>query len=1816
MSALAESVWRLIAGVTLIGGAAWGQEGRFSVHDLFALETGEGEVAAGSREFDDDAGTILSVLDRGGPPLLLEEFEGVGDTFSVEESPFSGSVLDDEAIAVFSDRRTNAQDERFSEGFWSLHVSVARGSGLNDGDLVGSYSYHALIAESDGEWRNRFGGANSDGNGVFVLVVDGSSPFAHQYDVSSRGLVEIDDNPESLATLLADGSILFQTIDNDAGVDIDVPQAHKGLAVFVRRSTDASEALFDGTYRVHELRVRGTGVHEIGFGTVTADGDGEYAGLITRAGTTQSVSGSIEVNPSGTFRLNGADDEEGTIGRDGDVLVITRHEGRVTNASGGEAWMQIWLRVSNQGSSEDSDGDGLTDAEEEIIGTDPDDPDTDNDGLNDGDDPDPLTPNNQLVLEPHSLEFTAAIGSDDPVSQTVSIEGSASSTFAWTSASNEPWLTLNPAVGDGNADTDVSIETAGLTPENSPYAGTITITAPSTYNSPETISVTLNIEYPPAVLEAEPDELMFAGFEDGPNPPAQTLILRNAEPGPFAWTASSSAPWLSIDPPSGSGEATLTIGVNLAGLEASDAAYLSSIRFESPEAAISPFTVAVRLQVDASRDIDSPFPILDDGRTQTQPALAYDAESQRYVAAWIGNERAFASVLGGMAEPVADGISLSIQSVGEAARPIAIATQPGEAWVAWESRAPETEPADILGRALFLEGELATSFVFPVIAGDGDQSSVALTLNTEAGELGAAYRDSDRGVVRIARIDAAAPPEGAGVVASFDLPESENEQVSPAIGFDPEHGEYLVLWTEIVVNEETEESTPQLLGARYRASDLALIAGPFALPITLGDTIEAQVLFNPDTSEWAVLATSIDLPPTKQTAQFRLWFMHFAAGQSPSPTLEALQFAVGEGDAPNARFAYSLEAEQFMAVWLDTGFDPNRVRTRRITAAGNVLGPTSSIDGDGADQADPAVAFNSDRNEFFTAWADTREGISLIYAIRTEGGSTDEDADGLPNDWELEFGLDPIDATGDNGAVGDPDGDGTNNLDEFENGTSPISDDTDGDGLTDRQEDRDGDGVVDAGETNPLSADTDADGFNDGAEWFSGSDPLDPSSTPPTGIYRIDYGACVPGEELTIRVFVVSSTDQAGTLNLNSPDAPGFIAPPGWSASPVGETTRALTVGSHTFELTASVNDPVTPATAFGEFAFRLVTVGGDNLTRTAVIVCDTRTTFDAQGVDVPALAARYAPVFRAHRDETIHVTPIDLTLMAATLDLGGPSLPGIPAALDLMQSPHSEARLDLPGDTADELLDAYGSLLVGQTPAVYYTATTLGNFSAEAGSSPNDVILQYYVHFFADLWGETTLAGHRHEGGWELVQLRLNAALEPQSITVSQQRQRALDSGDPGSQTAAWDEIEKSARTHPAIYVGSGGHSLYLLPGSRRYGPALEVADGLGRWHAPSNREDLAPIFATDYPDLSGYRLDQLTRLAADRPTPWLRFAGRWGQLAFPQLPIDAPSPSVVSGPQGPVFLGTSQVRSAWLDPHAWETRAITGTIETTSEITVTLPAEFAGKRLALLDSRGRIHRRDIEPGKQPVNLSVPLGTYSLAVVEQASPGNETVLATGLFLHGEDPTLLFPTIPSGPTDLGTLTLTGTRLTGSTIYTVSDADNDGTPDATDPDSDGDGTPDASDADRLGDGFLDTFQAQDPDNDGLPNYFDPDDDNDGLPDSEDSDRNGNDVPDASEPRDTDRDGFIDAVDLDADNDGFTNLTEAVEFTNPLRADDRPDFRLGDLDNDGAITATDIQAIVNMALGAEPINPRADFDADNAIRALDVQSAVDRLLGLET
>ncbi|MHA1156754.1 MAG: hypothetical protein ACTSQK_11660, partial [Candidatus Heimdallarchaeota archaeon] len=151
------------------------------------------------------------------------------------------------------------------------------------------------------------------------------------------------------------------------------------------------------------------------------------------------------------------------------------------------------------------------------------------------------------------------------------------------------------------------------------------------------------------------------------------------------------------------------------------------------------------------------------------------------------------------------------------------------------------------------------------------------------------------------------------------------------------------------------------------------------------------------------------------------------------------------------------------------------------------------------------LALDSDR--------DSISDIDEINIYGTNPYNSDTDSDGASDDFEILYGLDPLDPA--DGSQ-DPDQDGLTNADESVLLTNPFEEDTDQDGMPDgfeaenrldplfddSQEDEDNDNLTNYEEyligTDPRDDDTDRDDFNDGLEVIYGTDPLDENDNPAT----------------------------------------------------------------------------------------------------------------------------------------------------------------------------------------------------------------------------------------------------------------------------------------------------------------------------------------------------------------------------------------------------------------------------------------------------------------------------------------------------------------------------------------------------------------------------------------------------------------------------------------------------------------------------------------------------------------------------------------------
>ena len=1774
-------------------------DGLYTVHDLCVLDDGYGETAIGLRDFD-GAGTMTSFATFASlsPVSYSVSSTGVLRFYSpAHDGGNAGTVAFGGTLAVYAPDYGPDAHPQVEAGFAGFRLSVFKDSGYRTSDFGGDYSYHALLFDDD-DWWTVFGAVEAQGQGQMFLYREGTAARGFSYRVLSDGRTEIGGQGSDYAALAAGGELLLHNVTMPPGQDPLFLSGYNGLALYLLRDTSGTGfplAAFQGTYRVHELRPGAPGKTRIG--TFTAGGDGVFFGSLDGS----SFDGRASFYDSGVFSLSNRPGASGTIGVGGDFAVVT--------GPGSPAWMQLWVRTAGgSGTDVDTDGDGLTDAEEDALGTDPDDPDTDGDGLLDGSDSNPLTADNVFTASLDRNEITLTFGDPEPDPLTLTLDSDGFPFFDWQITTDVAWLAVSQATGSGDTTLTVDVATGGLGVDGSPHLGAIEIEAPDMQPHPP-LEVTVTVLPPPIGIQVSEDTLDFSTVQGTASPPPQTVVVSSPDTGAFSWTATADAAWVTVTPDSGEERTTVTISVDTAALVSAQSPYTAPVRFSVADAGGAVATVTVSVEVLPPRGVGDVFAVTAAQVSQWEPVVLHSAASDVYAVVWTEADGIYLMALDGDGSPLIPRTQLSVLLYPDPRHPsMALDTRRDTVWVVWQQRVSAGGPYALQARTLDMAA-LALSNPFGLEAGAGEnRERPRVAYNPGQDEIAVVYEYQAEGApeARMLRVDADTREAGAEIVASDGANASW-----PGIAYAPSESAYLVAWTRTIPQGE-DAATRDLALRRYDAANGEFLdAAPAALEAAEAapDQGAPDMQYLAETDEWALFW------PVGGSggSVFSLKWLRFPADALPGGADPALRFsgaAAGEGHA----FAWAPEAAQFVLAWASSqGVKP--VRRQHVTAGNRPLGEAEPMTEDEYAQNGPDVAHNAARGEFLHVWRDARTVPPRIHAVRVATGSPDEDGDGLPNDWELEYGLDPFDAAGNNGADGDPDADGATNAEELAMGTDPGERDTDGDGLWDVQEDRNRDGILDPGESNPAAEDTDGDGARDDAEHFLGSDAGDGADTPQTGVYRLAYGAWQEGVPDTLTVWVYAAASGTYALHLNAPDSPGWNPPAPWQAAIRADVRlRALAPGTHRFDVTVTPPALATPETAYGRFAFRL-TGPAVNETLTAVLVADFRSTgTGADAVTPEALALDYAPVVRLHRDAYFRVSPVETSLAPATFDIGNTRpIQTAPGVVDLHLAPQLEAEINQPATTAEDLRQGYPTGEDRPDPVAYYTVTVLDGRSLEPGVQPGHVALQYYLHFYADDWGRDQQGGHRHEGDWELFQVLLDDTLAPYRVTVTQQWRRALDTGLPGGMSAAWEEVERMDGTHAVLFAGKGGHSLYFRPGSNRYMNGLEVQDGLGVWAAPAG-EDFYNV-ATGYPALSPLRLVPLGRLGEAEQAVWLRYAGRWGQsrLTPGGTDVPTPGPGLRSGPRGPAFMrvlaldGTpGGLAACWMDPYAWAMQMPELAEPASTRVHGVVPAGLAGHTVLLMDARGRVYRAPSDAGDGMFTMDVPATVYTMHIVEEDAFGRDVLVAPVVFQASASGfSRLLPTRPSQETALGSLTRDGAVIRCGAGYTGIDTDSDGVFDVEDNDRDGDGIFNGFDPDDLGDGWLDEYQGQDVDGDFVTAYLDTDDDGDGTPDLQDEDANGNGEPDVDEPRDYDRDGFIDAVDLDRDNDGFTNTEERAAGSNPEMFFDTPLERAGDLDGDGDVDAADGQRVVNMALRRSPYDPRADFNRNGVIDAVDVQ-----------
>ncbi len=204
----------------------------------------------------------------------------------------------------------------------------------------------------------------------------------------------------------------------------------------------------------------------------------------------------------------------------------------------------------------------------------------------------PGTGSGGITLSPTSLQFSAQQGGTNPPSQPVTLTNSGG--LNWSATTSGNFFQVSPASGSGNATLNVSVTSTGLV--SGLYSGSFQVSALGV--APQSVTVTLTVSGSGPAIALSPQSLTFSAQQGGGNPQNQVIAISNAGGGTLSWTAAvGSVAWLALSPTAGSGNGTVTVTANVAGLSAGT--YNGTILFTASGAGNSPQSVPVTLNIAA-----------------------------------------------------------------------------------------------------------------------------------------------------------------------------------------------------------------------------------------------------------------------------------------------------------------------------------------------------------------------------------------------------------------------------------------------------------------------------------------------------------------------------------------------------------------------------------------------------------------------------------------------------------------------------------------------------------------------------------------------------------------------------------------------------------------------------------------------------------------------------------------------------------------------------------------------------------------------------------------------------------------------------------------------------------------------------------------------------------------------------------------------------------------------------------------------------------------------------------------------------------------
>ncbi len=358
------------------------------------------------------------------------------------------------------------------------------------------------------------------------------------------------------------------------------------------------------------------------------------------------------------------------------------------------------------------------------------------------------------------------------------------------------------------------------------------------------------------------------------------------------------------------------------------------------------------------------FGICSDAEDQTEPAVAYNANSAQFLVAWRDARNSTTTDIYGRRVASGGGTAGAVFAINTAAGnqfgPAVAASPTALGYLVLFTNLSATFVEDIVGQQVSTSGALA-GHAFTVSAPLGNQKQPAIAYNSTDEEYLVVWHDQRDGDLNIygQRVDL----DGSVLGPSFAICTKATIQLRPDVAYNLDTNQYLVVW-------EDRRADADIYGQRVNA-DGSLDGDE--IPIAGAGTTarrRPKVAFNPISGEYLVVYVYEEENNNIRGRRVP------AAG---NPTTTVINIATGTSDQNYPDVACRAREPGgggYLVVWRDTDGGQRDIKGQRLNQNGALLEDELDICVEASSQWSPAVAYSPGDDRYLVVWPDDRDSAT------------------------------------------------------------------------------------------------------------------------------------------------------------------------------------------------------------------------------------------------------------------------------------------------------------------------------------------------------------------------------------------------------------------------------------------------------------------------------------------------------------------------------------------------------------------------------------------------------------------------------------------------------------------------------------------------------------------------------------------------------------------------------------------------------------------------------------------------------------------------